>query len=283
MTTRCITCWIHTCCALSSSRGFYQLYPSILSLPFDLSSSRSRSIPSESSNDETLDYYINNAANSVYCVFLSRSLTSILFLSLSYSFTSLLLIAHTRNFSLLSFSFSLLLHFLFFTLILHHLLTVFSLTRSFLFLHSRSSSFARSSFSCSRVHFFPLSYSFNSSFLSHLHSRSLHLLRSLSLTLSCSPGDWRPAVNWNRYRDAPQLGSMRSRVPDAYIHACVHEFRGGCRHSFPGRAVKTVKTTARTDTSFRDVHERRPPKTGCRHDRHHGGCGEGGGWWGVKS
>lgn len=105
MTTRCITCWIHTCCALSSSRGFYQLYPSILSLPFDLSSSRSCSIPSESSNDETLDYYINNAANSVYCVFLSRSLTSILFLSLSYSFTSLLLIAHTRNFSLSFFLF----------------------------------------------------------------------------------------------------------------------------------------------------------------------------------
>lgn len=66
---------------------------------------------------------------------------------------------------------------------------------------------------------------------------------------------------------------MRSRV---YTRVCTRVSGVAADTRSPSRAVKTVKTTARTDTSFRDVHERRPPKTGCRHDRHHG-KGEGSG------
>lgn len=39
-----------------------------------------------------------------------------------------------------------------------------------------------------------------------------------------------------------QLGSMRSRVPDAYIHACVHEFRGMAADTrSPAEPLKRLK------------------------------------------
>lgn len=220
MTTRCITCWIHTCCALSSSRGFYQLYPSILSLPFDLSSSRSRSIPSESSNDETLDYYINNAANSVYCVFLSRSLTSILFLSLSYSFTSLLLIAHTRNFSLSFFLFlspslslfhtyssSFTHRFLSYSLIFVPSLSFFLICSLFFFLLTRSlfSSLLLVQF------FVPLSLT-----LSLPSSSSLPLAHSLLLSWRLAAGRELESISW---RTAARLDEI-SRARCVYTRVC---------------------------------------------------------------
>lgn len=221
MTTRCITCWIHTCCALSSSRGFYQLYPSILSLPFDLSSSRSRSIPSESSNDETLDYYINNAANSVYCVFLSRSLTSILFLSLSYSFTSLLLIAHTRNFSLSFFLFlspsslslfhtyssSFTHRFLSYSLIFVPSLSFFLICSLFFFLLTRSlfSSLLLVQF------FVPLSLT-----LSFPSSSSLPLAHSLLLSWRLAAGRELESISW---RTAARLDEI-SRARCVYTRVC---------------------------------------------------------------
>lgn len=218
MTTRCITCWIHTCCALSSSRGFYQLYPSILSLPFDLSSSRSRSIPSESSNDETLDYYINNAANSVYCVFLSRSLTSILFLSLSYSFTSLLLIA--RNFSLSFFLFlspllslfhiyssSFTHRFLSYSLIFVPSLSFFLICSLFFFLLTRSlfSSLLLVQF------FVPLSLT-----LSFPSSSSLPLAHSLLLSWRLAAGRELESISW---RTAARLDEI-SRARCVYTRVC---------------------------------------------------------------
>ena len=229
MTTRCITCWIHTCCALSSSRRFYQLYASILSLSLSLPPFRPfiLSIPGESSNDETLDYCINNAANSAHSVFLSRSLTSIPFLSLSYSFTFLFL----SLFFTLIFLFFPLIYSLF--LIPSHLLTYFSLARFY--------SFAHSSFSCS--HFPSLSLSLS---LTHfLHLLSLFLTHSLSallptpllvyppVSLLDDTLSWRLAAGRelvNRYRDAQQLGL--DEISRIYTRVYT-SFGGGCRHSFP--------------------------------------------------
>lgn len=74
----------HTC-ALSSSGGFYQPRYSYLLFSLFRCSSLAielRSTPRESSNDETLDYYINNATNSVYRI--PASHTYPLFLSLSF-------------------------------------------------------------------------------------------------------------------------------------------------------------------------------------------------------
>lgn len=87
----------HTC-ALSSSGGFYQPRYSYLLFSLFRCSSLAielRPTPRESSNDETLDYYINNATNSVYRIPASHTHTHSFSLSFFTLHTLILSLFHS--------------------------------------------------------------------------------------------------------------------------------------------------------------------------------------------